>query len=59
MSLITNLKPMEEKINKLELQVKMMTEVIMAIILVQDMYAQLRLRKAYPALDAMMKKSWL
>ncbi len=50
---------MEEKIEKLEQQVKMMTEVIMAIILVQDMYAQLRLRKAYPTLDAMFKKNWL
>lgn len=49
---------MEEKIEKLEQQVKMMTEVIMAIILVQDMYAQLRLRKAFPSLDAIMKKSW-
>ena len=48
---------MEEQIKKLEVQVKVMQEIIMAIILVQYMYAQLRLRKAYPALDDMLKKS--
>ena len=48
---------MENRIQNLENQVETMQEIIMALILVQDRVAQFRLRKAYPALDEMMKRN--
>jgi hypothetical protein len=48
---------MENRIQDLENQVKTMQEIIMALILVQDRVAQFKLRKAYPALDELMKRN--
>ena len=48
---------MENRIKNLENQVNAMQEIIMALILVQDMFQQLILRKAYPALHEMMKRN--
>ena len=48
---------MEERIIKLEQQLQQMTKVIIAIILLQDIFTQMKLRKEFPTLDEILKKS--
>lgn len=48
---------MEHRIKNLENKVEVMQEIIIALIFVQDRVAQSKLRKAYPALDEMMKRN--
>jgi len=49
---------MEERIKKLENEIKVMQEMIVWLIVTQDIFTQMKFRKTYPKLNELFKQLW-